>query len=244
VVTDLFHEAGPGAPPAVLFLHEGAGSSAVWDRPRQNVAADRLAVVYDRRGYGRSPRDVALDEQHFDQATDDLARLVRELGTPSVDLVGHSDGGSVALLLAARYPGLVRSVVVVATHVFADAGTTSAVRALGAPATWDERTRSRYAALHGSDWEEVVGSWLHLWTQGGLSTWDIRDELSRVTAPVLVIHDRADPLSPVIHAERIGELVPHCCVHLYGTGSHRPHLAAPERFASDVHTFWQKLNSA
>jgi pimeloyl-ACP methyl ester carboxylesterase len=243
-VTDLFYETLPGAPPPVVLLHEGAGSSAAWDRSKEDLAAGRQAVVYDRRGYGRSPRDVALDRRHFDQATEDLALLLRELGTAPVDLVGHSDGGSIALLLAARHPELVRSVVAVATHVLADPVTRAAVNGLGAPGSWDERARSRYGAAHGADWEEVVASWLHLWTQGWLSDWDMQEELSHIRAPVLVVHDRRDPLSPVVHAERLEQLVPDCCVRWYDTGSHRPHLAEHDRFTSDVHAFWDETRAS
>jgi pimeloyl-ACP methyl ester carboxylesterase len=71
----------------------------------------------------------------------------------------------------------------------------------------------------------------------------MRPELGRVTAPLLVVHDRADPLSPVIHADQLGQLVPDCRMCWYDTGSHRPHLAAPERFAVDVRAFWQEVSS-
>jgi pimeloyl-ACP methyl ester carboxylesterase len=243
-LSDLFCSVEAGAPPPVVLLHEGAGASPMWQRTRAAVvsATGRATTAFDRRGFGASPRDASFGLDHFDQAAADLVVLLDEMGSDPADLVGHSDGGTVALLAAARRPDLVRSVVAVATHVYADASTVAAVRGLGRADIWDERTRDRYRTLHGPDWIAVVTRWLVMWTEpGGVVDWDMRGELSSVSAPVLVVHDKADPLSPATHAETIEEQVPAVQVRWYDSGSHRPHVAEPERFVDDVCEFWGRL---
>jgi len=241
-VSDLWWSSEPGGPPPIVLLHEGAGSSAVWRSALPTLASTgRRVVAYDRRGFGRSPHEDVCTPAHFDAAVGDLVDVLAELGTEPVDLLGHSDGGSVALMTAARHPELVRSVSVVATHVYADDVTVAALRKLGPPSTWEEHSRGRYAQQHGSDWEYVVGGWLRLWTDDVLVDWDVRPELGRIECPVLVIHDRHDPLSPTLHAEAIAAAVPTSTVRWYDAGSHRPHLADIERFVAEVHDFWDSI---
>jgi pimeloyl-ACP methyl ester carboxylesterase len=237
-MSKLHHEVIDGDEPTVVLLHEGAGSGMVWDRTRDSIRGGRRALVYDRRGFGRSPRDASFGADHFEQAVEDLRSLVRRSCDGPVVLVGHSDGGSIALLATIRHPELTRSVCVVDTHVYADAGTVEGLKALGPVQGWDERVRSLYARQHGDDWAEVVSSWRQMWTTGGLVGWDIRAELPAIRCPLLVVHDRADELSSTVHAEAIAAAARSAEVSWYDTGSHRPHLAERDRFCRELHAFW------
>lgn len=198
-------------------------------------------MAYDRRGFGSSARDASFGSDHFDQAAEDLAEVIAALGGGAVDLLGHSDGGSVALVAAARRLAPIRTVTVVATHVFADPETVAGVRAMGGPAGWDARTQEHYALLHGDDWQAVVQAWLTMWTSpGGVLEWDIRPLLAALTMPVLVVHDRRDPLSPVAHAQAIIDRAPSARVSWYDVASHRPHQRQPRRFVDDLQRFWRE----
>jgi pimeloyl-ACP methyl ester carboxylesterase len=102
---------GHGEP---LVLVHGAGtSSAVWRRATPLLAARRRVIAPDLPGYGGSPaagRGFALEE-----VTDRLASGLEEAGVPSpYDLVGHSMGGAISILLAAHHPERVRRLVLVA----------------------------------------------------------------------------------------------------------------------------------
>ncbi|MDQ1699635.1 MAG: hypothetical protein QOG34_1498, partial [Frankiaceae bacterium] len=194
----------------------------VWDETRAALASatGREVVAYDRRGFGSSTRNTSYGPDHFDQAADDLAELIAGLGGVPVDVVGHSDGGSVALLAAARRLAPIRTVTVVDTHVFADPQTVAGLRAMGRPAEWDDRTRGHYESLHGADWQVVVQSWLTMWTaHGGVLEWDIRPVLAEIAVPVLVIHDRGDQLSPMDHPQAIIDGAPSVRVSWYDDGS-------------------------
>lgn len=90
--------------PAMVFLHEGLGSVAMWrDFPQRVADATGCeAIVYSRYGYGRSAR---LEQAHSTRYMHDegLAALPEFLDKLSIEkpiLFGHSDGGSIALIYA------------------------------------------------------------------------------------------------------------------------------------------------
>ena len=97
----------PGRP-TLVFLHEGLGSVAMWRSfPARVARATRCsAVLYSRRGYGRSepmtePR--AVRYMH-DEAERVLPEFLDRLAVERPLLIGHSDGGSIALIYAATAP--------------------------------------------------------------------------------------------------------------------------------------------
>ena len=119
--------AGTPAAAPLVFLHEGLGSVAMWrDWPDQLCASTgRAGLVWSRRGYGRSSPvpDVrgsgrlAPDYMHR-EAREVLPALLARLGIERPVLVGHSDGGTIALLHASRFP--VSACVVMAPHVMVE----------------------------------------------------------------------------------------------------------------------------
>ena len=113
--------------PLVVFLHEGLGSVAMWkDFPRQLCDAGGLrGLVFSRPAYGRStPRDAdevwGPDFMH-QQAHEVVPAFLDALGVQEAAwLFGHSDGASIALLMAARWPQRVQGLVVMAPHLFVE----------------------------------------------------------------------------------------------------------------------------
>ena len=129
----------PDAPVAV-FLHEGLGSIAMWrDWPQSLCDALGLrGLVYSRPGYGRSTPRAAGDKWSVDfmhrQAGEVLPALLDALGIDAAErrrmwLIGHSDGGSIALLYAAAFPEALAGAVVLAPHVTVEPGSVEAIAA-------------------------------------------------------------------------------------------------------------------
>lgn len=85
-----------------MFLHEGLGSVAMWrDFPERVVAATGFgALVYSRAGYGDSdPIDLPRPVRFMhDEALITLPQVLKATGVREAILVGHSDGGSIALI--------------------------------------------------------------------------------------------------------------------------------------------------
>nr|MCH9670993.1 alpha/beta hydrolase [Gammaproteobacteria bacterium] len=107
---------------AWVLLHEGLGCVETWrDFPAALARHSRSDVyAYSRAGYGRSstialPRRVDFMER---EALDVLPEVLRGLGLDSPHLLGHSDGGTIALLAAAQGTVPFATVTALAAHVF------------------------------------------------------------------------------------------------------------------------------
>jgi len=238
VGTHLHVEEHPGRDPVTVWLHHGVGSTRAWDALLPRVTAGRRAIAYDRRGFGRSPHDRDFTTAMFDEDVADLQAVLKRRGSGRVHLVGHSDGGTVALLLAARAPEQVRSVAVIAVHVRGDPVTVATLRRMGPPQEWPEPMRRSLARAHGPDWADVAGRWHALWTSREWGRWSIVDELSSIHCPVLVIHGTHDDLAPRLHAETLHAAIPGARLTWVDTATHDPHRVEPERCAADLQAWW------
>lgn len=129
------HEHADPEAPVVLLLHGWTASSDLQFVAAYQGLAERCTFVgIDHRGHGRGPR--SPEPFTLEDAADDAAAVVRQLGLGPVIAVGYSMGGPVAMHLARRHPPLVRGLVLQAT-------------ALEWRATWRERTTWRALSLAG-----------------------------------------------------------------------------------------------
>ena len=115
----------PSAPPD-LYLH-GLGSSSVATFP--GIAAhprlrSHRAILLDLPGFGFSTAPPGWTFTIEDQAAI-IAECIEQLGLSSLRLVGHSMGGSIAIMLAHIRPDLVRSLVVAEPNLDSGSGTLS-----------------------------------------------------------------------------------------------------------------------
>lgn len=108
----------PGAPPVdakaspvpLVLLHGGGSDIDVtFGRILPFFAAHRRVIGVDEQAHGRTTdRDAPIA---FDTSADDVAALLRHLKIEQADLMGFSNGASVALYTAIRHPELVRRLV-------------------------------------------------------------------------------------------------------------------------------------
>ena len=174
----------------------------------------------------------------FDEDTDDFRVDARGSSHSPVHLIGHSDGGTVALLLAARAPAMVRSVAVVAVHVRGDELTVATLRRMGPPDQWPEPLRRSLRRAHGDDWAAVAGRWHTLWTSPEWEHWSIVDELYAIRCPIYACTVSMTSSAPRLHADAIGEALPVARIGWVDTATHDPHRVEPERFATELQSFW------
>jgi pimeloyl-ACP methyl ester carboxylesterase len=102
---------GRGAP--LLLLHGGLGNIQMFIPNLPALAKTRQVIAVDLHGHGRTAigdRPISLIDQG-----DDMAIIVKQLGYDSVDVMGYSLGGGVALRLAVQHPEVVRRLVLVST---------------------------------------------------------------------------------------------------------------------------------
>ncbi len=100
---------GSGTP--IVFLHGGLlYFDNSFAKQRDYFASTRKVIGIDRPGHGHSPDNGRPFT--YQEMAEDMAAVIEQLGIGPVDVVGHSDGGDVGLILARDHPQLVRRLVV------------------------------------------------------------------------------------------------------------------------------------
>jgi pimeloyl-ACP methyl ester carboxylesterase len=229
---------GSGDPhaPLIVFLHEGLGSLWMWKEfPHQLcLAAGARGLVYSRPGYGGStPRlpDEAwgLDFMHV-QARDILPALLATLGIDTaVDrpwLFGHSDGGSIALIHAASFPGRVAGAIVMAPHILVEEfGLISIRKAREAYLAGDLR---RKLERYHHDVDSAFWGWNDIWLSSSFPTWTIEALLPSIECPVLAIQGHDDPYGTMEQIDGIARRTRKTELLKLDRCGHSPHRDQPD----------------
>ncbi len=171
------------------MLHEGLGSITQW-REVPALIAERTGagvVAYDRAGHGVSTPIGSRGADWLHVEADVLARLLERLEISEPILVGHSDGGSIALIHAAS-GARCRAVVTLAAHSWVEPCCVEAIASLRAdPADIIEGLSRAHAAP-----AELFDAWSRVWTSEEFQTWDIRPSLGAISCPTVVVQGATD----------------------------------------------------
>ena len=236
----LEHEAYDEDAPRVVLVHGAMDRSAAFGRVVQRLS-DLNVTVYDRRGYGRSAQAMPVATSLADHA-DDLEAILG--GRPAV-LVGHSYGGAVSLLVAARSPALVQAVGVFEAPApwtdwwpqDADASPALAALAGGDPAAAAEAFIRRQ--LGDAAWEELPPQTQESRrAEGQIMLHDVASlrgeapfDFADVAAPVVVGSGSASPDYHREGARRMADLLGAELIEV-PDGGHASHSSHPAEFAA------------
>ena len=225
---------------AVVFLHEGLGSRSMWrDFPARLCAAcGARGLVYSRPGYGAStrPDDELRDVDYLHRQAHEVLPALLEAAGIGKDappwLFGHSDGGSIALLFAARFPERAAGVIAVAPHLFVEDVTLAGIertRASHAAGEW----RARLARHHADpDW--VFASWAGIWLDPRFRAWNIEHELDAIACPVLAVQGVDDEYGTLEQVRAIARRVPGARVLELAAAGHSPQRDQPGRLIEEA----------
>ncbi len=210
---------GTGDP--VLLLHGGLSDSELLLEPLGPALGDRYRVLaFDRRGHGRTA-DTDAAFHYDDMVSETIAAIEKLIGGPA-HLVGWSDGGIVALLVALRRPDLVRSLVLIGANYHFDGNMPTEPGGSGF-----KIIKERYAerSPDGVDHFAVVfkKSLAMFATEPTLTT----DDLRRISAPALVMVGD-DDLMTLAHTASLYESLPLSQLAVVPGTSHAVVLEKPE----------------
>jgi pimeloyl-ACP methyl ester carboxylesterase len=243
-------------PHTLVFLHEGLGSVGLWrDWPAQ--LCRRLGCagwVYSRRGYGQSEPvpDVRgparlmgetrqgrlLPDYMHHEALEVLPPLLQALGVERPVLVGHSDGGTIALIHASHFD--VAACIVMAPHVMVEDLSIQAIKA-AKQAYEHGPLRQRLAPFH-ADVDCAFWQWNDVWLSEGFHSFDIRSELPGISAPLLAIQGENDPYGTMAQIDDIAHALPHAQLLKLPDCGHSPHKDQPKVVAGAIADFLHRLN--
>ena len=226
--------------PTLVLLHEGLGSIAQWrDFPHQLAAATGLpALVYDRVGHGGSGPLTAAREAHYlhQEAEESLPAVLEACGVAAPLLVGHSDGGTIALLYAAVFPDNPCAVVTEAAHVFVEDVTLAGIRA-AVEAYESGDLRDRLARHHGERTGPMFRGWSDTWLSPGFRHWNIEAALPHIRCPLLAIQGEDDEYATPAQLRAIAAGAPGAETLLLPGCGHTPHHQARERVLQAIVRF-------
>ena len=231
--------------PTLVLLHEGLGCVGLWkDFPERLAAATGLPVfLWSRAGFGRSdPITLPRPPDYLDREAALVPEVLRAAGLDDVVLVGHSDGGTIALLHGAAISddGL-RGVVTMAAHVFVEDVTIAGIQQ--ARRAWEEGDLRRpLIRWHGGNVECAFHGWCDTWLDPGFRSWSIEGRLPAVQVPVLAMQGADDEYGTPAQVEAIvrGVSGPAESLLLPGVG-HVPHAEAPDAVIAAIAAFVARL---
>ncbi|RLU83670.1 4-carboxymuconolactone decarboxylase [Streptomyces griseocarneus] len=244
------HVEGPATGP-VLFLGPSLGTStALWGAVARELSSSFRTVRWELPGHGGSPAAPIGPGATVAGLGGLVLALADSLGADRFHYAGVSLGGAVGLWLAAHHPERIDRLAVLSSSAH-----------FGPPASWRERAALVRTSGTGSLAESAPARWF---TPGftapelvddlrradpeayaaccdALAVLDLREDLTSVTAPTLVVVGRQDPVTPPAHAREIADAIPGAALVELPDASHlvvaerpgavrdvlRAHFAAP-----------------
>jgi pimeloyl-ACP methyl ester carboxylesterase len=252
-----------------LVLVHGAGTSgAIWRRVAPLLSRHRRVLSPDVPGYGDSP--AAGPGFVLERVAERLAAGLDDAGVEApYDLIGHSMGGALSILLAAAYPDRVRRLVLVAPAgmVALPKLLATALGAVAAPYAVARRKLAmpfagspliRRLALAGvardgarvppEDARAALASSIGATRiSAGLAaaaSADLRPALARVRAPLGLIWGEHDPVIPRSRIDVIRATWPDVTLTVVRDTAHAPMLECPERFCAALEDVLLRLSAA
>lgn len=212
--------------PTLLLLHEGLGCVSMWRYFPEKLAAAtgcRL-IVWSRAGYGgsqayaepRTPRYMHREGEEM------LPALLAALHVERPLLIGHSDGGSIALIFAGAYPDVPLGVAVMAPHEFVEDITLAGIR--DARMAWQTTDLpKKLARYHHDQTERVFSDWNDTWLSPAFRDWNIEEYLPKIRCPVLAIQGEDDEYATMRQIDVIAEKLPGTQLLKLPRCGHSPH---------------------
>jgi pimeloyl-ACP methyl ester carboxylesterase len=196
------------------------------DFPQKLAAATGCAVlVYSRYGYGGSERlaeSRGVDYMHR-EALDSLPEVLATLGIAEPVLIGHSDGGSIALIYAgAGKTPKPRGLVLMAPHVFVEQLTVDSIAK--AKQVYASTDLGEKLGRYHDDPDATFWGWNDIWLLPDFFHWNIEEYLPKVACPVMVIQGADDEYGTLKQVEAIETQVAGPCERVVlADCKHSPH---------------------
>ncbi len=231
---------------AIVMLHGGLGSIGHWkDFPQRLAQATSCGVLaYSRYGNGNSQplsekRPVSYMHREGEVV---LPELLTKLGIVKPVLVGHSDGASIAIIYAGKFPDCVRGLILEAPHVFVEK--VSLRGALKAKADYQNSNLRKKLAKYHQDVDATFWGWNDIWLDPRFCRWNLESYLPQIHCPVLLIQGEQDEYGTTAQLDAIRPRVPQAEVLLLPDCGHSPDRDQPETVLARMTAFIAGLESA
>lgn len=218
--------------PTIVFLHDSLGCTQLWRDFPGKISEDTQCnvLVYDRLGYGKSFPMISHEREnnYMELEADLLNELLNELNINNAILFGHSDGGTIALIAASKYPENIEAVICEAGDIFVEDITVKGVSdAFEAYQTTN--LPERLAKYHGDKVPMMVKAWTEIWLSERFKNWNIEYLLKNITSPLLFIQGEADEYGTLDQVEKtINQVSGSSEKYIIPNVGHTPHKEVPD----------------
>jgi pimeloyl-ACP methyl ester carboxylesterase len=228
--------------PLLVFLHEGLGSVEQWKNfPAQLSEKVKCpALIFDREGYGKSGALKSLRDRNYlhIQAQLALPEIFLKLGIDNCKkiLIGHSDGGSIAIIHAGTFPEKIIGIITEASHQFIENISVEGIRE--AVKLYKEgRLKDLLTKYHGEKTDSIFYGWADTWLLEGFQQWNIEEFLKKIDIPFLAIQGKEDQYGSFAQLESIKRNVPKSDICYVPECGHTPHLQHKEKILQIMSDF-------
>ena len=252
--------------PVMFVIHGGPGADHSSYKPGFSPLSQKVQLVYfDHRGQGRSSRG-AKETYTLENNVEDMEALRQHLGLDKIVVLGSSYGGMVALSYAVRYPQNVSHLIVVATvpdfrflqrakEILAQRGTDeqNAIAQRLWDGTFENEEQLReyfqvmapmYSITHDPEsrqkgWDRAILSAdaINVAFSGFLRSYNVLDQLHKITSPTLVIGGRHDWICPPEFSEEIAQAIPNADLRIFENSGHSVRADEPEALLDAIAGF-------
>ena len=247
---ELYFERYGNGPHAILCI-PGALGGSVFFTPQikyfGHSGSGYTLIAYDPRGYGRSrPNDrVNLSPLFYVIDAKDAAELMKAMGFKKYSILGWCDGGTCAIIAAAMFPEIVKSIVVWGTHTFLEQRDIDLFEPWRNVCDWKNPhalsiMEKYYGQELGIIWKKwfdgFTGIYLDPVRQGDIC----KKEVKEVQCPTLVLHGDKDAVIPFYQIEFLQNNMQNCRCEIIPDGGHSLHMKYSLKFNSLVDEFLSK----
>jgi len=234
--------AGPDNGPVVIFLHHGLGAIRSWKEQFGFFSTAGFHVMaYDRWGHGKSDSRGHWSMPNFEQDLADLEAILGKLGHKRASLVGHSDGGTIAMHHAMNHPEQVTRLVLVAAHIYIEPKMNTGIQSIKHQFESDHRFRRQMRRVHADNSEPLFWGWFNNWSDPSILDWDMRPEISQISCPTLVVQGLEDEHATPQHARDIAGSIPEANLWLVPGAGHMLPQDHPEEFNHRILQFLEQM---
>lgn len=216
----------------LVFLHEGLGSVQQWKNFPDNLSNELKipALIYDRFGYGKSEkiREKPMLNYLEEDAKYYMPEIFKNILKPNNKLIiiGHSDGGSLAILFAALFPKNVKAIITEAAHVFNEEITLLAVKPV-LENFYKQGLKEKLEKYHGNNTISMFHNWYDVWTNPDFKNWNIENYLELIKCPVLAIQGENDEYGSMKQIEALNNKIKSMVqTKIIKNCAHTPHFQA------------------
>lgn len=202
-----------------------------------HFAGDRFTIIsWDAPGFGKSRPPERDYEKCYERDAELLIYLmVEHLKYSSFNLLGFSDGGRTAIVMAANYPARVQKLVLVGTSAFLCPKQRRVFDLCRNISGWSNDRRMKYEKVYGDDLQEVWNQWLNA-NEAYVDY--LTPMLKNIHCNTMLLWGELDIIAPIEpHVRHLRTRIPNTRVHIFAKTSHYCHQDRAKDFNKMIEQF-------